>query len=310
MLDLDVAGDGARHRGRDRDRRARRRGSSSSRSTRRTSGSASSSAGRTRSSPRTTPRSGSTACSSHVPAGVELEQPLYVRVVNAIEGGSLFWRLLVVAEEGARFTLIEEYSSASPDLHGYIERASPSSSSSRARSSSTSRSRTSRARRGTSPRTTRASSATPSSTGSPAASARKKGKVRIQNDLAGPGATSRVTGAYFADGDAAPRLRHLPGAHGAEHDVGLRLQGRAARHVDGGLARDDPRREGRAEDERVPGEPQPDALADDARGADPGPRDPRQRRPLHARRDRRPRRPRAALLPDVPRALARARPSA
>ena len=45
----------------------------------------------------------------------------------------------------------------------------------------------------------------------------KKGKVRIQNDLAGPGATSRVTGAYFADGDAAPRLRHLPGAHRARH---------------------------------------------------------------------------------------------
>ena len=28
----------------------------------------------------------------------------------------------------------------------------------------------------------------------------KKGKIRIQNDLAGQGATSRVTGAYFADG--------------------------------------------------------------------------------------------------------------
>ena len=27
-----------------------------------------------------------------------------------------------------------------------------------------------------------------------------KGKVRIENDLAGEGATSRVTGAYFADG--------------------------------------------------------------------------------------------------------------
>ena len=27
----------------------------------------------------------------------------------------------------------------------------------------------------------------------------KKGKIRIQNDLAGPGAMSRVTGAYFAD---------------------------------------------------------------------------------------------------------------
>src|SRR5439155_11028973 len=29
----------------------------------------------------------------------------------------------------------------------------------------------------------------------------KKGKIRIQNDLNGPGATSRVTGAYFADGE-------------------------------------------------------------------------------------------------------------
>ncbi|MGH3995121.1 MAG: Fe-S cluster assembly protein SufD, partial [Pseudonocardiaceae bacterium] len=29
----------------------------------------------------------------------------------------------------------------------------------------------------------------------------KKGKTRIQNDLAGQGATSRVTGAYFADGE-------------------------------------------------------------------------------------------------------------
>ena len=55
----------------------------------------------------------------------------------------------------------------------------------------------------------------------------------------------------------ASRLRHVPGAHRAEHDVRLRLQGRAPRHVHRGVARDDPRREGRAEDERVPGEPQP-----------------------------------------------------
>ena len=46
----------------------------------------------------------------------------------------------------------------------------------RARSSSTSRCRTSRSRRGTSRRITRASSATPSSTGSPAASARRRGR--------------------------------------------------------------------------------------------------------------------------------------
>ena len=56
---------------------------------------------------------------------------------------------------------------------------------------------------------------------------------------------------------AAPRLRHVPGAHRAEHDLRLRLQGRAARRGLRRLARDDPRREGRAEDERLPGEPQP-----------------------------------------------------
>ena len=59
---------------------------------------------------------------------------------------------------------------------------------------------------------------------------------------------------------AAPRLRHLPGAHRAEHDLGLRVQGRAARRGDDGLARDDPRRARGAEDERLPGEPQPAPL--------------------------------------------------
>src|SRR5947208_4387710 len=43
-----------------------------------------------------------------VPQGVELEKPLYLRVTNSTDGGSLFWRLPVVAEEGARFTLVEE----------------------------------------------------------------------------------------------------------------------------------------------------------------------------------------------------------
>ena len=137
----------------------------------------------------------------HVPKGVELDRPLYVRVANAVEGGSLFWRLLVIAEEGSRFSLVEEYASGSPDARAATRTPSSSSSWSRRPSSSTSRCRTSRRRRGTSPRTTGASSATPSSTGSPARFGSKKGKVRIQNDLAGPGATSRVTGAYFADSD-------------------------------------------------------------------------------------------------------------
>ena len=58
-----------------------------------------------------------------VPKGVELEQPLYVRVANSDNDGSLFWRLLVVAEEGARFSLIEEYASASPELRAYSNAA-------------------------------------------------------------------------------------------------------------------------------------------------------------------------------------------
>src|SRR5919198_301274 len=58
-----------------------------------------------------------------VPKHVELAKPLYVRVTNSAEEGSLFWRLLVVAEEGARFTLVEDVSSASPDLHAYTNLA-------------------------------------------------------------------------------------------------------------------------------------------------------------------------------------------
>src|SRR5918995_1381467 len=58
-----------------------------------------------------------------VPRGVVLEQPLYVRIANATEDGSLFWRLLVVAGPESRATLIEEYASASPGLRGYSNAA-------------------------------------------------------------------------------------------------------------------------------------------------------------------------------------------
>ena len=53
-----------------------------------------------------------------IPKGMELDQPLYVRVANTVEGGALFFRLLVIAEEGSRATLIEEYTSATPELAG------------------------------------------------------------------------------------------------------------------------------------------------------------------------------------------------
>ena len=60
----------------------------------------------------------------HVPRGVVVERPLYVRIANSVEGGSLFWRLLVVVEEGASVSLIEEYASASPELRGYTNAVS------------------------------------------------------------------------------------------------------------------------------------------------------------------------------------------
>ena len=45
----------------------------------------------------------------HVPKGVVLEQPLYVRIVNSADGGSLFWRLLVIAEEEASKLIVNGF---------------------------------------------------------------------------------------------------------------------------------------------------------------------------------------------------------
>src|SRR5918994_732618 len=54
----------------------------------------------------------------HVPRDIVLEQPLLIRIVNSVEGGSLFWRLLIVAEPGSRVSVIEEYASTTPELAG------------------------------------------------------------------------------------------------------------------------------------------------------------------------------------------------
>src|SRR2546428_4866615 len=51
-----------------------------------------------------------------VPKNVVLEKPLYVRISAT---GQTFWRLVVVAEEGARASIIEEYASPSPDTEAY-----------------------------------------------------------------------------------------------------------------------------------------------------------------------------------------------
>jgi Fe-S cluster assembly protein SufD len=131
--------------------------------------------------------------------GVELEKPLYVRIASTIADASLFWRLLVVAEEGSRFSLIEEYVSGSPDLPAYsnaavelfveqaakLEYVSLQSYSPQTWHFATHHARVERDAE---------LDWVAGGFGS------RRGKVRIQNDLAGPGATSRVTGAYFADG--------------------------------------------------------------------------------------------------------------
>jgi Fe-S cluster assembly protein SufD len=132
-----------------------------------------------------------------VPRGVELERPLYVRVASA--GGSLFWRLLVVAEEGARFSLIEEYVSASPEVAAYSNAAVELFVEQGAKLEYVSIQNLSRETWHFASHHARVERDAEldwvaGGFGS------KKGKVRIQNDLAGQGATSRVTGAYFADG--------------------------------------------------------------------------------------------------------------
>jgi Fe-S cluster assembly protein SufD len=135
-----------------------------------------------------------------VPKGVELEQPLSVRIVNALDGGSLFFRLLVIAEPESRFTLIEEYASASPQLTGYANAVTELYVEQAAKLEYVSIQNVSQETWHFASHHARVERDAEldwvaGGFGS------KKGKTWIQNDLTGPGATSRVTGAYFADGD-------------------------------------------------------------------------------------------------------------
>jgi Fe-S cluster assembly protein SufD len=134
----------------------------------------------------------------HVPAGVEVEQPLYLRVLNT-SAGPLFWRVLVVAEPGSRFTLVEELTSTDPELAAYANAAVEISVGEGARVEYVNVQNLSRQAwlfAACHARVERDAELDWVAGGFGSA----KGKVRIHNDLAGAGATSRVTGAYFADG--------------------------------------------------------------------------------------------------------------
>jgi len=131
-----------------------------------------------------------------IPKGVVLEKPLYVRIAVT---GQTFWRLVVVAEEGARGSLIEEYASPAAGTTAYsnavtelfvepgarLEYVSLQNLSTETWHFASHHARVERDAE---------LDWVAGGFGS------KKGKTRIQNDLNGRGATSRVTGAYFADG--------------------------------------------------------------------------------------------------------------
>ena len=133
----------------------------------------------------------------HVPKGVTLDKPLYVQVTST--GGSLFWRMVVVADEGARFTLIEDLASAAPGLAGYSNAVVELFAGQGSKIEYVSLQNLSRETwhfgryRALLERDSELDWVI-GGFGS------KSGKVWIENDLAGEGATSRVTGAYFADG--------------------------------------------------------------------------------------------------------------
>ena len=132
-----------------------------------------------------------------VPKNVQLEKPLYVRIAVT---GQTFWRLVIVAEEGSRASLIEEYASPAPDTAAYSNAVTELFVEQGAKleyvslqnlSTETWHFATHHARVGRDGELDWVAGGFGS----------KKGKTRIQNDLSGSGATSRVTGAYFADGD-------------------------------------------------------------------------------------------------------------
>jgi len=134
-----------------------------------------------------------------VPAGLELQQPLYVRVTSSVPDAALFWRVLVVAEEGSRFSFIEEHASAAPDLPGYSNVVAELFVGDGAKLEYVSVQNLSRETwHFASHRATVGRDAELDWVAGGFGS--KKGKIRIENDLAGQGGTSRVTGAYFADG--------------------------------------------------------------------------------------------------------------
>ena len=130
-------------------------------------------------------------------------------------------------------------------------------------------------------------------------------KAWINMELVGPGSHGELLGLYFPDGrqhidhhtnqlHKSPQRHQRPALQGrAEGPGALGLPG-----LHQGLPE-------RAEDQRLPGQPEPAAEQAGARRQHPGPGDRGERRALHARRDGQPVAGRVRLLPHVARASTR-----
>jgi Fe-S cluster assembly protein SufD len=136
----------------------------------------------------------------HIPKDTILDKPLYVRIASSAADASLFWRLLVIADRGARFTLVEEIVSGSPELRAYTNEAVEIFVEDGAKLEYLSLQNLSQETWHFASHHARVERDAELDWVSGGFGS-KKGKVRIQNDLAGQGATSRVTGAYFTDGE-------------------------------------------------------------------------------------------------------------
>ena len=146
-----------------------------------------------------------------------------MRIANSVEGGSLHWRLLIVAEPESRFTLIEEYTSAAPDLVAYSNAAVEIVVQDAAKVEYVSVQNL-RAAPGTSLRTTPVSSAMPARLG------RRWLRLREgeDSDSERPCRTRCYVTCHrcvFRRWNAAPRLRHVPGAHRAFDHLDFAFKG-------------------------------------------------------------------------------------
>jgi Fe-S cluster assembly protein SufD len=146
----------------------------------------------------------------YVPRGVEVELPLHAAFELATEGAAQHWRLLVIAEESSRFTLIEEHVEGRPGYaNGVVELSIGDNAhvdyvTVQSRHVDSLHFAYHRAEVARDARLHWAACALGSRTG----------KTRMESRLTGPGSTVKLTGTYVVDAD-----RHLDLDTTQEHDA-------------------------------------------------------------------------------------------